>query len=62
MPAHDDGAACTEGRRSKTSKGGNRGNGYAGEAAGAMGILLSQLMMATAAEAIRPVGLRRCGA
>jgi hypothetical protein len=25
MPAHDDGAACADGRRTKTSKGGNRG-------------------------------------
>jgi hypothetical protein len=31
-------AARTEGRRPKASKGGNRGNGYVGGAAGAMGI------------------------
>ena len=33
-----DGAAGTEGRRSKASKGGNRGYGNIGSAAGAMGI------------------------
>jgi hypothetical protein len=34
------GAACTGGRRPKASKGGNRGKGYEGRAAGSMGICL----------------------
>jgi hypothetical protein len=33
-------AACTGGRRPKASKGGNRGKGYEGRAAGSMGICL----------------------
>ena len=39
MPADDDGAACTDGRRRKASKGGNRG--LAGDA-GAYGDLSAE--------------------
>jgi hypothetical protein len=35
---HDDSATCTVGRRTKTSKGGNRAGSAIGAAAGAMGV------------------------
>ena len=37
---HEGGAAHSGGRRTQTSKGGNRGKGYVGLAAGSMGICL----------------------
>ena len=56
-----EGAASTGGRRRKTSKGGNRGKGYVGDAACAMGICLPRMVSWIADEAMRHVGLWRCG-
>jgi len=64
MPARDGwrGGLFGWGRRRKTSKGGNRGTGYVGDAACAMGIWLPRLMMALADETIRQIVRGRCDA
>jgi hypothetical protein len=55
----NDGAARSEGRRPKASKGGNRGNGNVGGAAGAMGIWVRRARRQMVGGVMEQVG-RRC--